>query len=120
MSVGESGDAQPASAGHGFLGIQKEVQEDLLQFAGVSVNRGETVGKLDVEENLRLLQLMLEQRKSVANDLIQIGLAKLGCGRAREIQQAIGNLGCAEALLGDLLKHGAEPGITAHLFREHL
>ena len=63
---------------------------------------------------------MLEQRERVANDLVEVGFAELGGGGAREIQQAVGDLGGAEALLRDLFEHGAEARIAAHLLGEHL
>ena len=77
---------------------------------------GRLLGQVEIHQNLRRLELVLEQRKRVANHLVQIGLAELGGRGAREVQQAIGDLSGAEALLGDLVEHRAQPRIAAHLF----
>ena len=63
--------------------------------------------------DLRGLELVLQQRERVANDLVEVGLAELGGGGAREIEQAVGDLGGAEALLGDLVEHRRQAGIAA-------
>src|SRR5579863_4058158 len=39
VSIEQRGDAQPSTTGHGFFGVQKKIEEHLLQFAGVTVNR---------------------------------------------------------------------------------
>ncbi len=38
VAVDQRGHAQPAAARHGFLGVQQQVEKDLLQLAGVAVN----------------------------------------------------------------------------------
>ena len=38
VPVDQRGDAQAAAAGHGFLGVQQQIEEDLLQLAGVAVD----------------------------------------------------------------------------------
>ena len=73
-----------------------------------------------VDDDLRGFELMLEQRESITNDLIEIGFAELGGGGAREIQQAVGDFGGAETLLRNFFEHGAEARIAAHLLGEHL
>ena len=52
---------------------------------------GRFVGEVEIDDNLRGLELMFEQRERVANDLIQIGFAEFGGRSAREVQQAVGN-----------------------------
>ncbi len=75
-----------------FLGIEQQVEKDLLQLAGVAVNGGQIVRSVPVSTiDLRGLELMLEQRKRIANDLVQIRFAELGGGGAREIEQAVGD-----------------------------
>ena len=39
VAIDQRGNAQASAAGHRFLGIQKQIQKHLLQFAGVAVNR---------------------------------------------------------------------------------
>ena len=108
VSVDQRGHAQAAAAGHGFLGVQQQVQKDLLQLAGVAVDGGQFLGQVKIHHNLRRLELVFEQRKRVANHLVQIGLAELRGRGAREIQQAVGDLRGAEALLRDLLEHRSQ------------
>ena len=120
MAVDQRGDAQAAAAGHGFFGVEQEVEKDLLQLAGIAVNGGQIVYQLEVDDDLRGFELVLEQRERIANDLVQIGLAELGGGGAREIQQAVGDFRGAETLLRDLFEHGAEARIAAQLLGEHL
>src|ERR1035441_1496375 len=70
VPVGQRGHAQTAAAGHGFLGVQQEVEKDLLQLAGVAVNGGELLGQVEIDDDLRGLELVFEQGKRVSNDLI--------------------------------------------------
>ena len=81
---------------------------------------GQILDQVSVNGDLRGFELMLEQRESITNDLVEVGFAELCGGGAREIQQAVGDFGCAKTLLRDLFEHGAEPGIAAHLFGQHL
>ena len=90
------------------LALRQQVEEDLLQFAGVAVDGRKLVGKIEIDENLRGLELMFEQRERVANDLVQVGGAKFGGRGARKVQQAVGDLGGAEALLRDLVEHRSQ------------
>ena len=70
--------------------------------------------------DLRGLELVLEQRERVANDLVEVGVAELGGRGAGEVEQAVGDFGGAEALLGDLVEHRAEAGVAFQLLGEHL
>ncbi len=120
VAVDQRGDAQAPAAGHGVLGVQQQIEEDLLQLAGVAVDGGQLVGKIEIDQDLRGLELVLEQRKRVANDLVQVGGAELGGGSAGEVEQAVGDFGGAEALLRDLVEHRAEARVAAQLLGEHL
>ena len=77
VAVDHGGDAQAPTAGHRLLGIEQEIEKDLLQLAGVAVNGRQVFSEIDVDNDLRGLELMVKQRESVADDLIQIGLAEL-------------------------------------------
>ena len=124
VAVEQRGHAHAPAAGHGFFGVEKQVQEDLLQFAGVAVDGRQFPGKIEIDENLRGLELMFEQREGVANDLIQVGGAELRGGGAREVQQPVGDFRGAEALLRDLVEHGPQSivgvRVAAQLLGEHL
>ena len=76
--------------------------------------------QVGVHDDLRGFELVFQERERIANDLVEVGFAELGGGGAREIQQAVGDFGCAEALLRNLLEHGAQAGVTTHLLGEHL
>ena len=120
MAVDQRGDAQAAAAGHGFLGVEQQVEKDLLQLAGIAVDGRQIVGQVEIDIDLRGLELVFEQRERVADDLVEVGLAELGGGGAGEVEQAVGDFGGAEALLGDLVEHRAEARIAAQLLGEHL
>ena len=70
MSIDQCGDAQPAAAWHRFLGVQKKIEKHLLQFAGVAVDRRQVFDQFRVDDNLRRLELVLQQRQRIANDLV--------------------------------------------------
>ena len=84
------------------------------------MNSGQIFCKINLNSDLSSFELMLEQRQRVADDLIEVGLAKLGGWGAGEIQQATGDLRGAEALLRNLFKHRTEASVTAQLLGEHL
>jgi hypothetical protein len=81
---------------------------------------GAVLGQIEIDDDLRGLELVFEQRERVADDLVQVGVAELGGRGAGEIQQAVGDLGGAEALLGDLVQHRAQARIALQLLGEHL
>ena len=120
MPVDQGRDAQGAAALHGLLGIEQQIEKDLLKFAGVAMDGGQWLCQIEIDLDLRGLELVLEQRKGVADDLVEVGVTKLGGRGAGEVEQAIGDFGGAEALLGDLVEHGAEARIAAQLLGEHL
>src|SRR4051794_21194093 len=62
MSVDQRGHPQAAAAGHGFLGVQKEIEKDLLQLSGVAVNGRKLGCQIEVDLHLRRLELVLQQR----------------------------------------------------------
>src|ERR1035441_11060532 len=98
MPVVPRGYPETSASGHGFLGVEQEVQKYLLQFSLVSLYRREFFGQFKVHSDLCRLELVLKQRKSVANDLVEIGFAEFGGRSPREIQQAVGNFRRPEAL----------------------
>ena len=76
---------------------------------------GSSSRQFEIDENLRGLELVLEQRERIANHLVQVGGPELGGRSAREVEQAVGDFGGAEALLRNLVEHRAKPRIAAHL-----
>src|SRR6266581_434042 len=59
VAVGHGGDTESTAAGHGFLGIQKEIEKNLLQLAGVAVDGRQTLIQIDVDGDLSGLELVL-------------------------------------------------------------
>ena len=57
--------------GMASLAFNKQVEKYLLQFAGIAVDRRQLFGQFEIDKNLRGLELMLEQRERVANDLVR-------------------------------------------------
>src|SRR5580700_45739 len=115
MTVDKRRDAQTPAARHGVLGVQQQVEEDLLQFPGVAVDGGKLASQIEIDQNLRGFELVLKQRKRVANDLVQVCGAELGCRSAREVKQAVGNFSGAEALLRNLVEHRTDARVSAKL-----
>ena len=50
VAVDQRGDAQAPAAGHGLLGVQQQVEEDLLQFAGIAVDGRQLVGQVEIDD----------------------------------------------------------------------
>ena len=50
VAVDQRGDAQAAAAGHGFLGVQQQIEKDLLQLAGVAVDGGQLLGQIEIDD----------------------------------------------------------------------
>ena len=72
MPIHKRGDAQIAATGHGFFGIEQQVKKDLLQLTRVAVDSRESIGKFEIDVDLCGLELMLEQRERIADDLVEI------------------------------------------------
>src|ERR1700761_4751351 len=77
MSICFSRNVEGAAAGHGVLGIEKEIEEDLLQLACIAENRRQCRRKFDDCSYLRGLELVLEQRERLADDRVHIRVAEL-------------------------------------------
>ncbi len=116
VPVGERGYAEAAAAGHGILGVQQQVEKHLLQLAWVAVDGGQILVQFEIDEDLRGLELVIEQRECVANDLVEVCIAKLRGRSAGKVEQAIGDLGGAEALLCNLVEHRAKARVALQLF----
>src|SRR5258708_7221771 len=105
---------------HRILRVQHQVENDLLQLALISVNACQVRIEVRLHANLRCLELMLEQRHRITEQLIQVDAGELRPAGAREVEQAVDDLGGAEGLLRDLFQHRREPFIAAHMFGQHL
>src|SRR6185437_16413236 len=73
-----------------------------------------------VQRDLRSLELVFDERKRIANNGVQVRLAKLAGPGAREVEQTVDDLRRAEGLLRDFFKQRREPVVAAHLLGEHL
>ena len=43
---------QPAAVGHGFFGVEQQIEKDLLQLAGVAVDRRQVLGQFEIDDDL--------------------------------------------------------------------
>ena len=69
---------------------------------------------------MRRLELVLQQRERVRDDLVEVDVGEFGGAGAREIQQAVDDLGGAEGLPGDLFQQPGFLRIALHLLGQHL
>src|SRR5271170_6708710 len=105
---------------HRILRVQHKVQNHLLQLALVAVNACELRIEVHFHANLRRLELMLQQRHRIAQQIVQVHARELRAAGTREVQQAIHNLRRTEGLLRNLFKHRSEPFVVAHVLGQHL
>ncbi len=83
--------------------VEKEVEQNLLQLALVAVHGGQ-IGERGLHFDLRGLELVLEQRERVMDDLVQVDARELRAAGTREVEKAVHDLGGAEGLLRDLFQ----------------
>src|SRR5271155_2754122 len=100
----ERGHAQRATARHGVLRVQEQVQEHLLQSPRIALNGGQSGFRCVVHFDLGHLELVFEQSERVGDYFVDIHIADLAAAGAREIQQVVDDLRGAEGLPGDLLE----------------
>jgi hypothetical protein len=60
------------------LALRSRLRKTCCNFPGVAVDGWKLPGKIEIDENLRGLELMFEQPERIANDLIEIGGSKFG------------------------------------------
>src|SRR5579859_2480212 len=120
VAVDDGREAQFSALRHGVFGVEQQVKEDLLELAGIAVDARKLAVEVHLYSDARGLHLMLDESQGVANDLVEVGVAELGGGGAGEVQEAVGDLGGAEGLLGNTLKQRRKPFVAAHLLGEHL
>ncbi len=118
----EGGDLEGCVGGaeHRVLRVQHEVEDDLLELALVAVNAGEVWVEVGFDTDLRGLELVLEEGDGVVKELVQVEAGELGSAGAREVEQAVDDLGGAEGLLRDLFEDGGEAFVVAHVLGQHL
>src|SRR5437868_5257461 len=111
---------QVATLRHGVFGVQKQIEENLLQLAGIAQNVWQSVREAWLDGDMRHLKLVLQKRQGVVNDLVNVEFLELGPAGTREIQQVVYDLRRAESLLGDLLQQRRLLFVALELFCEHL
>src|SRR5215469_3616897 len=111
------GDSQRSAGRHGVFCVEEQVQENLLQLAGVAEYRRQL--RVQIRHYLYAcsLELMLQERQRILNYPIQIDIVELSTRGTREVQQAIDDLRRTERLLGDLLQQFGLLGVGVHLLR---
>src|SRR5208283_5273962 len=66
LAIDDSSDAQSPAARHGVFGVQQQIEEDLLQLAGVAVYRRKLSGRIEIYQNLSGFELVFDERQRVA------------------------------------------------------
>src|SRR5579864_415491 len=115
-----AGHLQFAAAGHRLFGIEEQVQEDLLQSSGISLDRRNSRGQIRLDLNLGNLELMLQKRERVGDDLVNIDVGEFSAAGARKVQQVTDNFRSPEGLPRNLLQQSRFLRITLQLLGEHL
>src|ERR1035441_5285605 len=72
------GHVQRAASRHGVLGVEEQVEEDLLQSSGISLDGGNSCGQLRVHLNLGNFELVLEKCERVGDDLVNVDIGEFG------------------------------------------
>ncbi len=120
MPVRLRGYPQCTAGRHCVLGIEKQVEKDLLEFAGVAQNRRKIIFERSLQLYLGNTELVFQQLQSFFDHVIEIQSRKLRRTSARKIQQAIHDFRGPERLLRDLVQKRRHSLISPHLFGEHL
>src|SRR5216684_1357329 len=92
------GNTQCAAARHGVFGVQEQIQEHLLQSSRISLNGRQLGSERVLHLDFRHFELVLQKRKSVADDFVHIDVADLVCRLLLEKKKIIHNLRRAENL----------------------
>src|SRR3954453_6316094 len=100
-AFGPGPDFQGPAGAHRVASVEEEIQEDLLEFTRVPVDRRKIGVEVRLDLDSGLLQLMFEERERLLDDPIQADVAEGRGRRAREVQQRVDDLARAEGLLGD-------------------
>ena len=106
--------------GHGVARIQKQIQEDLLQFVGGTAHRRNAFRQLLDHLNLRSLQRMRHEREGFFDDAIQVDVGEFPGSGARKVQKIIDDFAGAKRLLDDFVDDGVARITVRHLLRQHL
>jgi hypothetical protein len=103
-AVGAGRHREPAPVRHRIAGVEKQIEEDLLQLVLHPAHDDGRFGQVPAHLHPVRPELVLEQRHHVADDQVQVDRPHLAARRARHVQQAAHDLGGAERLALDLLQ----------------
>src|SRR5271170_5947293 len=111
---------EQAAAGHGVAGVQKKIEEDLLEFVRGAADGRQRLAEVPDDLDLRSFQRMRYERKGSFDDAIYVNVRGFTCAGAREIQQVVHDFARAEGLLHDFFDDGLPRVAVRHLLAEHL
>ena len=77
-----------------------------MQFPTVVHDAGKLAVEFVLDAHASRFELVFEERERILNNLVEIHDLELTAASAREVQQAIDDLGSTEGLLRDLLENG--------------
>src|SRR5436190_348329 len=76
---------QRTAAFHRVARVEHEIQEDLLEFAGVPLDASEIGCEMHIDAHPGFFQLMADQRYGIGDDAVQVDIVELRGRSAREI-----------------------------------
>ncbi len=83
------GYAQSTAGRHSVLGVEKQVEKDLLQFARVAQNGRQIIFERSFQVNLGGAELVFQQLQCVHDDVIQIERRELRPAGTGKVEQAV-------------------------------
>ena len=99
--------AQRSAMAHRVLRIQEQVQKHLLQPPRFPVDQRRSAAAFILHFDPRDLELVLQQRQRIGDNLVDINRRKLSAAGAGKIQQVVNDLRGAESLPRDLFQKRA-------------
>src|SRR6478736_10361959 len=89
---------------HRILRVQEQIQKDLLQAPGVSLDGRKVIGKFALNRDARSAELMIEQGQRVEHNAVDVYIPELCAAGAREVEQVADDFRRPEGLPRDLLE----------------
>ena len=83
------GDREAAAVGHRLDGVEREVQEDLLELRGVGHDRGQVGLKAANELDVVVGQFVAHEQREVVEQFVRIDGAELRFRAAREVEDLL-------------------------------
>src|SRR5690606_37987209 len=83
---------QLSSVRHCIFGIEEEVHKNLLQLPGMTDGSRKRRVELEMDVNIALFELMLQQRKSVHHQTVEVDFFEIGVRETGEVQEIVNDV----------------------------